>query len=304
MRIFVIGGTGQIGMQLVPILLKQGHDVVVGARTNKVSGNSLLEGASYIACNSWDKECLKEIAKNEQFDVIIDFPGTAWNVWEIFKDKVLHIVGCGSFWMYGRPHTVPTPEVAQEPCVFDFYAKRYQHILDAITESKEHKAEFTAIMPTNICGPGKIPLDTSGGRDIEVHKSNMRGEMVYLPEGPEVLLAPCDCYDLAMLFALAVNQREKAAGQIFNAGTAYALTATQFVQTMGDIYGVNIPISYVSWKDYTETYNTEMGAWWHFYAHMYPDITKARTLLGYEPKYTPEQTLHRAGEWMRLEGLL
>lgn len=304
MRIFVIGGTGQIGLQLVPILLKQGHEVVVGARNNKVSDNQLLDGAGYLACDSSDKECLEKIAEIEQFDVIIDFPGTVWNVWEVFKDKVLHIIGCGSFWMYGRPHIIPTPEVAQEPCIFGFYANRYQQLLNAIAESKNHKAEFTAIMPTNICGPGKIPLDTSGGRDLEVHKANIKGETVFLPDGPEALLVPCDCYDIAMLFALVVNQREKAAGQIFNTGTAYALTATQFVQTLGDIYGVHIPITYVSWEDYKAIYNTEVGAWWHFYAHMYPDITKAKNLLGYEPKYTPEQALYRAVEWMKSEGLL
>ena len=29
MRVFVIGGTGHIGAHLVPILVKQGHEVVV-----------------------------------------------------------------------------------------------------------------------------------------------------------------------------------------------------------------------------------------------------------------------------------
>lgn len=304
MRILIIGGTGHIGAQLVSILIEQGHEVVIGARNNRISDNPLLKGASYIACDSEDMSCLKVIAENLCLDTVVVFPGTAWNVWEAFKGRVLHVVVCGSLWMYGNPHQIPTPEATQETCVFNFYETRYQQILNMLSESQNCRTAFTAIMPPNICGPGKVPLDTSGGRSVEVHQANMRGETVYLPEGADVLIAPCDCYDLAMLFALAINQREKSAGQIFNAGTEYALTATQFVHTMAEIYGVAIPITYVPWEEYKTKYNTEMGAWWHFYAHMCPDITKAKTLLGYIPKYTPEQTLRRAVEWMRVEGLL
>ena len=304
MRVFVIGGTGHIGVHLVPILVKQGHEVVVGARKNGLSGNPSFDGASFLACDSTDVECLKEIEKKERFDVIVEFPGTVKNIWDVFKDSVSHIVACGSFWMYGKPKLVPTPEIPQERSFFDVYAIRYQQILDMIVDSNEHKAKFTAIMPPNICGPGKTPLDTSGGRSIEVHKSNMRGETVYLPDGPEALITPCDAYDLAMLFALAINNRENAAGQVFNGGTRYALTATQFVQTMADIYGVKIPIAYVPWEEYKTKYNPSEGNWWHFYAHMCPDISKAEKLLGYTPKYTPEETLRRAVEWMKEHKLL
>lgn len=301
MRVFVIGGTGHIGAQLVPILVRQGHDVVIGARNKN---NPFFDGASFIACDSTDVKCLEEIAKKEQFDVIVEFPGTVKNVWEVFKDSVSHIIACGSFWMYGKPKVVPTPEIAQERSFFEVYALRYQQIMDMILDSEGHKSEFTAIMPPNICGPGKIPLDTCGGRSIEVHRANMRGETVYLPEGPEAFITPCDSYDLAMLFALAINNREKAAGQIFNGGTKYALTSTQFVQTMADIYNVDIPVAYVPWEEYKTKYNPSEGGWWHFYAHMWPDISKAEQLLGYVPKYTPEDALRRAVEWMKEQSLL
>lgn len=304
MRVFVIGGTGHIGEHLVPILVEKGYDVVVGARRNGLLDNPSFKGAEFIACDSTDVKCLEEIAQTEHFDAIIEFPGTVKNVWDVFKDRVSHIVACGSFWMYGKPKIVPTPEITQEKSFFDVYAIRYQQILEMIHDSKEHKAKFTAIMPPNICGPGKIPLDTSGGRSVEVHKANMRGETVYLPDGPEALITPCDAYDLAMLFALAIDKPDKSAGQIFNGGTKYALTSTQFVQTMADIYEADIPITYVPWEEYKTKYSTSAGAWWHFYAHMCPDITKAETLLGYTPKYTPEETLCRAVQWMKEQNIL
>lgn len=305
MKILVIGGTGHVGSHLVPILLAQGHDVAIGSRgKTKVPENSPVKGARFVTCDTHNVESLKALAETESFDTIVDFPGTAWNVWQAFSDKVGHIIACGSLWMFGYPHFVPTPEMTQETCVFEGYERRYQQIIDMLADSRRHKAAFTAIMPPNICGPGKIPLDTLGGRDIEVHKANMRGETVYLPEGPEALISPCDAADLAQLFALAANNRIAAAGQIFNGGSGYALTSTQFVNTMAHIYGSQIPIEYVPWKKYRDEISPDVGYWWHFYAHMCPDISKARALLGYEPEFTPEETLLRAVNWMRDEGLL
>lgn len=304
MKILVIGGTGHVGTFLVQILCEQGHDVAIGSRGRTKAQGALPANARFVTCDSTDMESLKALAEKETFDVIVDFPGTAKNIWDVFRDKAGHIIACGSLWMLGYPRTVPTPEMTQNPCLFAGYDTRYDEIVEMLSDCHRHKAAFTAVMPPNICGPGKIPLDTLGGRDIEVHRANMRGETVYLPDGPEATICPCDAYDLAMIFALAANNRTAAAGQIFNGGAAYSLTASEFVRTMGEIYGVEIPIEYVPWERYKHEISPSMGHWWHFYAHMSPDISKARKLLGYKPRYTPKETLERAVNWMREQNLL
>jgi nucleoside-diphosphate-sugar epimerase len=171
-------------------------------------------------------------------------------------------------------------------------------------ESGKFKAVFSAVMPPNICGPGKIPLDHTGDRDINAHKSLASGNTVYLPEGPEALIGPCDAEDLATLFMLVINKRENSASEIFNGGSDYSLTATEFVRAYGKIYNVEVPIEYISWEKFTSEVAIECGAWWHFYAHMQPDISKAKRLLGYNPKYTPEETMARAVAWMKEENLI
>ena len=305
MKILVIGGTGHVGAFLVEMLCDQGHEVVAASRgKGKMPTHACIDGAKLITLDTHNMDELTALAATEHFDVIVDFPGTAWNVWNAFRDTASHIIACGSLWMLGYPHVVPTPEQTQDNCPFEGYAKRYQQIIDMIADSYRHKAAFTAVFPPNICGPGKIPLDTLGGRDIEVHKANMRGEVVYLPSGPEAMVGPCDAYDLATIFFLAIHNRTAAAGQIFNGGSAYSLTASQFVETMGNLYGVEIPVAYVPWEEYEKKISPGIGWWWHFYAHMCPDISKARDLLGYEPMYTPEEALTRAVDWMRDNGLL
>ncbi len=290
MKILVIGGTGHVGSFLCEILKSHGHEVVIASRGNK----SIPDGYKGVICNSYDKDSLMSL-KSENFDTIVDFPGTALNVYNALGDTVKHIVACGSIWMLGLPKIVPTPEIPQNTCIFDGYRERFSQINEMIAK---HKCPVTAVFPPNICGPGKIPIDGLGGRDINVHKAHKNGETVYLPDGPEALIAPCDAYDIAMLFALCIEQPEKSGNQIFNAGTEHALTTSELIKLYAKIYKTEIPIEYVSWEKYKNEISPSIGYWWHFYSHMCPDISKAKNLLGYQPKYSSESSVERAVKWM------
>lgn len=304
MKILVVGGTGHVGTFLVPQLVESGHDVYVGTRgTTPMQSDKAFQGAKFIKVDASDENSLESL-KEYGFDTVVDFPGMAFNLWNALKDSISHLVACGSLWMFGYPKLLPTPEVSQNEIMFDVYDKRYKEMLVMLAESGKYKAVFSAVMPPNICGPGKTPIDQFGGRSLSAHKAMKAGEKVYLPNGPEALIGPCDAEDLATLFRLVCENREKSAGELFNGGSAYSLTATEFIKAYGTIYGKEIPIEYLSWDKYKGEINPDLGSWWHFYAHMLPDISKARNLLGYTPKYTPEQTMARAVEWMEQNGLL
>lgn len=303
MKILVVGGTGHVGTFLVPMLVEKGHEVYVGTRgTTPLQSASAFSGAKFIKVDANDENCLAGL-KEYGFDTVVDFPGMAFKIWNALKNDISHLVACGSLWMFGYPKVVPTPEISQNEILFDVYDRRYKEMLIMQSESGKFKAVFSAVMPPNICGPGKTPIDQFGGRSVDAHKSMKRGDKVYLPDGAEALIGPCDAEDLATLFALVCEKREKAKGEMFNGGAAYSLTATEFIKAYGKIYGKELPIEYVSWKKYKSEINPDFGSWWHFYAHMLPDISKARK-LGYEPKYTPEQTMKRAVEWMEENNLL
>lgn len=305
MKILVIGGTGHVGTFLVPMLVAEGHDVYIGTRGNtKLRDKSIFDGAQFISCDSGDKESLQSL-KEYQFDTIVDFPGTAYYVWEVLKNDISHLVACGSLWMYGYPHIVPTPEGASvEKCPFVGYQCRYEQIGQMLEEAPHCKAAVTSIMLPNICGPGKIPIDQYGGRDLTKHREMLNGKPVFIPDGPECLIGPCDAEDIARMFKLVINNREKSANQMFNVGAEYSLPVSDFVKAYSNIYHVEFPIEKVSWERYVNEINPEVGAWWHFYTHMLPDITKAKEVLGYSPKFTPEETMRRAVEWMRKEKLI
>ena len=118
------------------------------------------------------------------------------------------------------------------------------------------------------------------------------------------MIGPCDASDVAQGFWRAVRKPEAAADEIFNVGSAYALTATRFVETYGEIYGVKIPIEQITLSEFKTKVLPEPGANYHFLSHMCPDINKIREKLDYVPKYTPEETMERAVAWMYDEKLL
>lgn len=302
MKVMVIGGTGHVGKFMVPKLIEAGAEVtVVGSGRTLIPENKIWSKAKNIQCNI--KNCDEiEHLKLAAPEVVIEMPGNAWNVYQKLKSTAEHIIACGSLWMYGEPKIIPTPEQTQNECLFEAYKKRYSEILSLIEIGRKDGVAFTGIMPPNICGPGKIPLECSGGRSLDIHKEHANGKEVILPDGTDCLIGPCDVEDIADCFVKAVYNRDKAANQIFNVGSEYALTAAEFVKTYGDIYNVKIPIKRNSWQDYIS--RTDIENWWHFKAHMCPDITKAKMLLGYKPKYTPQQTMSRAVEWMKSNKML
>jgi nucleoside-diphosphate-sugar epimerase len=301
MNIFVIGGTGHVGQFMVPMLVEKGNDVtVVGSGRTPLPKNTIWSKVKCLVCNVKDAGDLKKL-NSQSPEVVIDMTGEIWNIYNELKTVSKHFIACGSLWMYGEPKVVPTPEETQSEClVSEDYKKRYSEILKLIEISKTDKVAFTAIMPPNICGPGKIPIDCLGGRDINLHKDHKNGKKVILPEGPDVLIGPCDAEDIASCFVKTVLNRDIASGQIFNVGSEYALTATQLVKAFSEIYNIEIPVMRCSWEHYVSSVSPDIEYWWHFKAHMCPDISKARRLLGYDPRYTPEQTLRRAVEWMNI----
>ena len=310
MKTLIIGGTGHIGGFLIRQLVDEGAEVVVVSSGRTPLSASLISDKVRSATLSYEgmlaDGSFAALLAREQPGAVVDLlQRDARGIHSACERAgVGQIVFCGSLWMYGRPKVVPTPEVAQSECPFEGYKIRYEQLLEAIALSRLDGVAVSAIMPPNICGPGKIPLDGTGGRSIEVHRAHRDGEEVCLPSPGTNLVGPCDADDVARGFVCALKNREAAAGEVFNVGSAYALTSERFIGAYAEVYGSRIPIRYVDPAVYVSEVSPDIGASFHFVEHMCPDISKISAKLGYRPKYTPEQTMERAVRWMRDLGMV
>jgi len=287
------------------MLVKAGDDVTVvsSGRTPTPEGGIWKEVKTVV--QQYGAEGWTDTIRDLECEVAIDIlQGDSPALYDALSDTCEHLIVCGSVWMFGLPRTVPTPDETQAPCLFDGYARRYAQMLETRERALADGKAFTAVMPPNICGPGKIPLDGKGGRGLEVHRSHQRGEPVVLPDPGNNLIGPCDAEDVARGFFCAAQNRHGASGEIFNVGSAYALTASQFIETYAGIYGVSIPVELVSWREFEQEVLPDLGANYHFKANMCPNISKITDKIDYRPAYTPEQSMERAVKWMKDEGLL
>jgi len=308
MRIVVIGGTGHIGNHLIPMLAEAGMEVVVIARgrtkwtlANRSNLPRIVQGTYQVGDADWPR-VLRETV--DDADAVIDLLGVdLMGTYQAIRGCCGHVIACGSVWMLGAPRRVPCPAESQIEFWGEAYRRRWEVIQQLLTLSGHDGPRFTAILPPNICGPGKIPLEPRGGRNIVVHRELARGSPVKLPEGPDALIGPCDAEDIAKAFFLTVTHPRQATGRIFNVGSAYALTASEFVAAYAEIYRVQIPIERVSWPEFYKVI-PDPGARYHFEAHMCPDISAIREALGFQPRFTPVETMARAVEWMRGQKLL
>ncbi|MFH0797080.1 MAG: NAD(P)-dependent oxidoreductase [Candidatus Omnitrophota bacterium] len=310
MKVMIIGGTGHIGTFLTRILLDDGYEVgIISSGRTPIGDESIEKKVRLVKMKYPDMlsdGTFASLLREKKINVVVDIlQGDIQSVYaHCLGAGVSQLVMCGSIWMFGRPKSVPTPEVTQTECPFEGYRQRYAEMLKTIEQSKKEKISVSAIMPPNICGPEKVPLEGMGGRSIDVHRAHQKGAPVVLPFPGTNLIGPCDAEDVARGFYCAVKNRDAAAGEIFNVGSAYALTAEKFIRTYADIYGTRIPIEYVSTEKYIKEISPDLGANFHFTEHMCPDISKISSRVGYKPHYTPEETMERSVKWMYNKGIL
>lgn len=304
MKTVVIGGTGHIGSSLISQLVDEGHQVISLSSGRNVGDKDTLGGKIKYVGLPYDAMfsdgSFQDLLLNERPDAVVDIlQGNAQGAYFACKQAgVGQLVFCGSLWMFGRAKVVPTPEIRQTDCPFEGYAKRYSELLEVLEISREGDVAVCGMMEPNICGPGKVPLDGKGGRSIEVHREHQQGVELFLPYPGTNLIGPCDVYDVANGFVCALKNREASTGELFNVGSAYALTGERFINVYAHIYGKPIQIRYVDSRDYERDILPDQAANFHFLENMCPDISKISSRLGYKPRYTPEDSMERAVKWM------
>jgi len=309
-RILVFGATGEIGSRIVRGSVEAGHETTGVTRGKNTRDRINTDGVEFIRGDKGDEHFLKSIIAKKDFDIVIDTVPSAEHVklaHKYFGNRIEHYFMCSSTGTYVPLQYLPADESHpwREETPVNFYGQS-QRDEYALSLWQEDGFPVTIFRPTNIIGPGRIPLELWGGRNILYFQLMKQDKLVEIPITGNILIQSGYNDDLADAFVKAITKGEEILGEIFIISTKKAITLDQYFNTAKEVLGSASPVEYVSIEEILHRHpeKTSKKGLKFLVEHMCFDIGKAEKLLDYSPKYSTEHGLAKALEWCLDQNIL
>ncbi len=315
MRVVVVGGSGHIGSFLLPRLVRDGHTVVNLSR-GKRRPYAEDPAWSEIEQVAVDRAAADEagtlagtvagLAPDAVIDLICFTPASARQLVEGLRGRTGHLLHCGSIWIHGPSATAPvTEEDALHP-VGEYGTAKAAIARLLQEETANGGLATTSLHPGHISGPGWAPITPLGNLDADVWRRLATGQELLVPGLGAELLHHVHADDVAQAFALALAHPEASVGQLFHTTAARAVTVRGFLAAAAAWFGRKPVVRHVDWATYRGAVGEEFAgqSWDHLWRSHDASPDKARTLLGYVPAHTAQETVREAVSWLVEHGEL
>jgi nucleoside-diphosphate-sugar epimerase len=308
MRIVVVGGSGHIGTFLVPRLVRAGHDVISISRGQR---------SSYADDSAWQqvRQVTADRAAEDRDgtfpdrvaglrpDVVIDLIcftlDSATMLVERLRGQTGHLLHCGSIWRAGLSQKVPITEDNATPPFGEYGIAKAAIVQMLREETRSGGLVTTSLHPGHIVGPGWHPIGPLGNTDPAVWHKLSAGQPIEVPGLGAEFMHHVHADDVAQAFEAAVVHRD-AAGEDFNIVAPSALNVRGYAQVGASWFGQTAELRTVTWDEFrasTDAVAAE-ASWDHLVRNHVFSIDKARTLLGYVPRYEPEDAVLESVRWL------
>ncbi len=305
MKVLIVGGTRYLGREVMIRLAERGDEVTVLNRGR--TDCALPENVECATADITEPQAIVQALEGQRFDTclhMIAMDGArAAAVIDAVWGTIDHYVQCGSTGVFMPLQRCPADETEPvDPPAPEWGGFGSKADSDQVARElcEEYDLPLTILRPTNVMGPGDVPIDLLGGRDPEFFQGILDGGPITIPNLGEGLLQPGDVRDLADAFVLAIDQPEKA-GE-YNISSPYAITHNYYAELLADAMDVDPEARHVPVEDLIEEYEGtdrfSVRGIRFFAEHMCFTIEKARRELGYEPNYVAEDTVEQTVRWM------
>jgi nucleoside-diphosphate-sugar epimerase len=317
MRVVVIGGTGHIGSFLVPRLVRAGHEVVNisrGTRTAYADSPEWAQVRQVVADRQQeDREgTFADRVAGLRPDVVVDLVcftlESATALVEGLRGHVGHLLHCGSTWRYGPSRKVPISEGGGSGTapIGDYGIAKDRIARMLAEETASGGLVTTSLHPGHIVGPGWHPIGPVGNLDPGVWRTLSAGEPLPVPGGGAELMHHVHADDVAQAFELAVERQDAASGEAFIVVAPTALNVRGYAEIAAGWFGQQAEVQPVGWEEFRRSTTPEHAeaSWGHLHRSQCFSIEKARTRLGYAPRYEPEEAVLESVRWLLEHGQL
>lgn len=307
MNALVLGGSVFVGRRLVDRLVADGHDVTVLNRGR--TSTALAPGVAHVAADRTDAESMRAALQGREWDAVYDVSGFVMAaggsdiglLLDLLDGHVGAYVFVSSIMAYDQSLLGRFPwseDLPDNPDGATTYGG-FKALAERAVVARHRATGFpgSAIRPAAIYGPDNNIFDMETPMFLRLEQ----GRPILLPHGGLVAGSYGHVDDLCeLLVTMASNPA--AHGEVFNA-SGDGVTSRRYIDTLAEIVGaepdvVEVPDAVVA--------SVERPGWGHLFGrrhHAVLDLTKARTVLGFAPRYDLHAGHEHTYAWFRAEGL-
>jgi nucleoside-diphosphate-sugar epimerase len=307
-RVVVIGATGHIGSYLVPRLVRAGYEVVAMSRGERSPYHEAVEWRSVRRVTA-DRDAedaagtfgsrVADLRPDAVVDLICFTPQAAQQLVEALRPTRPLLVHCGTIWVHGRAARVPLTEDEPRTAYGDYGSGK------AAIEEMLHRETLAGGVPSvvlhpgHISGPGWPVITPAGNLDPDVWRRLATGEPLALPALGLGVLNHVHADDVAQAFELALR-RPAAVGASFHVVAEQAMTCRGLAAGVAAWFGREPVLDLIDWADFERRVGAEhAGATRdHIERSIAAGIDRARSVLGYAPRYSSLEALHQSVRWL------
>jgi len=311
MKITVIGGSGHIGSFLVPRLVRAGHEVTnISRGTHKTYADATeWQHVRQVVADRQQEDrngTFGDRVAGLQADAVVDLVcftlESATMLVNRLRGEVGHLLHCGSVWRYGPSRKLPIAEGSDSAAPpFGEYGIEKDRIARMLKEETASGGlATTSLHPGHIVGPGWHPIGPLGNLDPAAWYALSAGQPLLVPGSGAELMHHVHADDVAQAFEKAIEHRDAAAGEDFNVVAPTALNVRGYADIAAAWFGQTAMLETVTWEQFRGSTTPEYAesSLGHLYRSHCFTIEKAKSLLGYAPRYEPEQAVLESVHWL------
>jgi nucleoside-diphosphate-sugar epimerase len=305
----VVGGSGYVGRELCRQLDNRGDDVFVFGRSDQPKNVSGV----WLKGDITQEETIRATLGDFKFDVIYHLASLPGDTGDPVQMVTVNMLGLTHMLVYARDKQVKRFVLTSSCSAYEWYpatkfnppdyipvdeehpkrpkdiyasTKRMQEIL-AMTFYYQYGLPTTALRLTAVVGPG----GRGGGRGYRVLAEKLQeGKSVQIPHFTlDELCHYVDLRDVARMH-IVVSEHPNAVGEIFNCCGPAPTQGSEFAAIVERIVpGMKVECGF----PWSMAQGNEIAF----------DMSKAKRLLGFEPRYTLDDSIRSIKEWVDAGGL-
>ena len=308
MRIAVIGGSGHIGSFLLPRLVRAGHQ---GVNLSRGSARPDTDDPAWAEVRpvQVDREAedaagtfgtrIAALRPDAVADLICFTPESARQLLDALRPARPLLLHCGTIWVHGRGARVPVTEDEPRTGYGEYGAGKVAVEALLHRETLAGGVPSVVLHPGHISGPGWPVITPAGNLDPDVWRRLATGATLSLPALGLGVLHHVHADDVAQAFERALT-RPAAIGASFHVTSEQAMTCRGLAAGVAGWFGLDPVLDFVDWDEFERRVGSAHAAATrdHVERSIAASIDRARSVLGYAPRYTSLQALHESLRWL------